>query len=346
MPNVAVLDDYQGVALEMADWSGLPADCQVQVFRDHLADLDALAERLRDFAVVTCMRERTPFRRDLLERLPNLRLLVTTGMRNAAIDLQAATDLGILVCGTAGGPESPPAELTWGLILALARHIPREDTATRHGHWGMTVGMSLENKVLGVLGLGRLGTRVAKVGVAFGMSVITWSQNLTAERAAQCGATFVTKDELFTRSDILTIHVQLSARTRGLVGAHELRLMKPTAYLINTARGPIVDETALVHALQARVIAGAGLDVFDQEPLSPDHPLKSLENVVLVPHIGYVTREQYQVRYRETVEDIAAYLKGEPLRVLNPEVRNTAHEQPLLAQKPPGQPLVSGQHRS
>jgi phosphoglycerate dehydrogenase-like enzyme len=326
MPRVAVLDDYQGVALEMADWSVLRPNCQVQVFRDHLSDLDALAERLRDFEIVTCMRERTPFGRDLLGRLANLRLLVTTGMRNAAIDLKAATDLGVLVCGTAGGPDAPPAELTWGLILALVRHIPQEDATTRDGHWGTTVGMSLENKVLGVLGLGRLGGKVAKVGVAFEMSVIAWSQNLTAERAAQCGATLVTKDELFARSDILTIHVQLSERTRGLVGARELRMMKPTAYLINTARGPIMDEAALVHALQARTIAGAGLDVFDQEPLPPGHPFTSLDNTLLVPHIGYVTKEQYQVRYRETVENIAAYLKGEPVRVLNAEARESARK--------------------
>ncbi len=328
MTTVAVLDDYQGVALQMADWSVLSPACQVQVFRDHLTELDALAERLRDFEVVTCMRERTPFGRDLLERLPNLRLLVTTGMRNAAIDLKAATGLGVLVCGTGGGPDSPPAELTWGLILALVRHIPREDAMTRNGHWGATVGMCLENNVLGVLGLGRLGTKVAKVGVAFGMSVIAWSQNLTAEKAAQCGATLVTKDELFARSDIVTIHVQLSARTRGLVGTRELRLMKPTAYLINTARGPIVDEAALVQALQARTIAGAGLDVFDQEPLPPGHPLTLLDNTLLVPHIGYVTKEQYQVRYRETVEDVAAYLQGEPRRILNPEARDTARTRP------------------
>src|SRR5712664_3937160 len=242
MARVAVLDDYQGVALEMANWSALAPDCRVQVFRNHLTDRDALADRLRDFDIVTCMRERTPFRRDLMERLPNLRLLVTTGMRNAAIDVEAATDLGVLVCGTAGGPESPPAELTWGLILALVRHIPREDVATRAGHWGTRVGMSLANRVLGVLGLGRLGATVAKVGGAFGMSVIAWSQNLTAEKAAQCGARLVTKDELFSRSDIVSLHVQLSERTRGLVGARELGLMKRTAYLVNTARGPIVDE--------------------------------------------------------------------------------------------------------
>jgi len=329
MPRVAILDDYQGIALEMANWSALPSDCQVQVFSDHLTDLAALAERLSHFEIVTCMRERTPFRRDLLERLPNLRLLVTTGMRNAAIDLAAATDLGILVCGTAGGPDSPPADLTWGLILALIRHIPREDAARRAGHWGVTVGMSLEGKVLGVLGLGRLGTKVARVGVAFDMSVIAWSQNLTDERAAQCGATLVTKYELFVRSDILSIHVQLSARTRGLVGTRELRSMKPTAYLINTARGPIVDEAALVQALQARTIAGAGLDVFDQEPLPPGHPLTLLDNTLLVPHIGYVTQDQYQVRYRDTVEDVAAYLRGEPLRVLNPEALDTSRQRHL-----------------
>jgi phosphoglycerate dehydrogenase-like enzyme len=326
MPKVAVLDDYQAVALEMADWSILPRDCQIRVFRDHLSDLDALTTRLREFEVITCMRERTPFDRNLLERLPNLRLLVTTGMRNAAIDLNAATDLGVLVCGTAGGPEAPPAELTWGLILALVRHIPREDAATRAGHWGTTIGMSLENKVLGVLGLGRLGAKVAKVGVAFEMSVIAWSQNLTPEKATQHGATLVAKDELFARSDILSIHVQLSARTRGLVGARELSLMKPTAYLINTARGPIVDEAALVQALKARTIAGAGLDVFDQEPLPAGHPLLSLDHTLLAPHAGYVTREQYEVRYRDTVEDIAAYLIGKPLRVLNPEARPTARK--------------------
>jgi phosphoglycerate dehydrogenase-like enzyme len=322
MQSVAILDDYHGVALAMADWSALAPDCRVQVFRDHLTDLDALADRLREFEIVTCMRERTPFRRDLLERLPNLRLLVTTGMRNAAIDLQAATDLGVLVCGTAGGPESPPAELTWGLILALVRHIPRENAATRLGHWGTTVGMSLEHRVLGVLGLGRLGATVARVGVAFGMSVIAWSQNLTAERAAQCGAALVTRDELFTRSDILTIHVQLSERTQGLVGERELGSMKRTAYLVNTARGPIVDEAALVRALQVRTIAGAGLDVFDEEPLPSDHPFKQLDNTVLMPHAGYVTEDQYRVRYRETVEDVAAYLGGTPVRILNPKARS------------------------
>ncbi len=324
MTQVAVLDDYQNVALKMADWSTLPFDCRLQVFNDHLTDLDALADRLQDFEIIACMRERTPFRRDLLQRLANLRLLVTTGMRNAAIDLNAATELGILVCGTDGGPLGPPAELTWGLILALVRHIPQEDAATRNGHWGTTIGMSLEGKTLGVIGLGRLGGRVATVGVAFGMTVIAWSQNLTAEHAASFGATRVDKDDLFKRSDIISVNVQLSKRTRGLVGARELALMQPTAYLINTARGPIIDETALLQALQTRTIAGAGLDVFDQEPLPPNHPFMTLDNTLLAPHIGYATQAQYQVRYRETVENVTAYLKSEPLRVLNPEVMATA----------------------
>jgi phosphoglycerate dehydrogenase-like enzyme len=311
MRKVAVLDDYHAVALQMADWTVLDSECRVEVFQDHLSDVGALADRLRDFAIVTCMRERTPFGRDLLSRLPNLRLLVTTGMRNAAIDLKAASDLGIVVCGTAGGPEAPPAELTWGLILALVRHIPREDAATRAGRWGTTVGMSLADRVLGVLGLGRLGAMVARVGGAFGMNVIAWSQNLTADKAAQCGATLCTKDKLFRRSDIV------SERTRGLVGAREIGQMKRTAYLVNTARGPIVDEPALVRALQTRAIAGAGLDVFDEEPLPPDHPFKHLDNTLLMPHAGYVTEEQYRVRYRDTVENVLAYLKGAPLRVLN-----------------------------
>jgi phosphoglycerate dehydrogenase-like enzyme len=318
MRKAAVLDDYHGVALRMADWSVLAPECHIEVFRDHLSDLDAIADRLREFEIVTCMRERTPFGRDLLARLPNLRLLVTTGMRNAAIDVKAAADLGIVVCGTSGGPESPPAELTWGLILALVRHIPHENAATRRGHWGTAVGMCLENAVLGVLGLGRLGAKVARVGAAFDMSVIAWSENLTAERAAKCGTTLVTKDELFARSDVITVHVQLSARTRGLVGARELSLMKPTAYLINTARGPIVDEAALVKALQARTIAGAGLDVFDEEPLPADHPFKKLDNTLLMPHAGYVTEAQYRARYRDTVEDVAAYLRGAPIRILSP----------------------------
>ena len=322
--RVALLDDYQGVVLEMADWNTLPRETQIQVFRDHLADIDAVAERLKDFEIVVIVRERTPFGRALLERLPNLQLLITKGMLNAAIDLDAATDLGIMVCGT-GGFGYPTAELVWGLIIALLRHVPREDAAIRQGLWQTTVGLTLEGKVLGVLGLGQLGSRVATIGAAFGMSLIAWSQNLTAERATQFGATLVTKDELFAQSDILSIHLRLSDRTRGLVGTHELSLMKSTAYLINTSRGPIVDETALVQALQNRVIAGAGLDVFDQEPLSSGYPFKRLDNIVMTPHLGYVTKEGYQVFYGESVEDITAYLLDKPVRVLNPSVLEKVH---------------------
>ena len=303
----------------MADWDGLPQGTHVQVFRDHVLDEMVLAKRLADFEVVTLMRERTPFGRGLLKRLPNLRLLVTTGGRNGSIDLDAATELGVLVCATEG-LGYPAAELTWGLILALLRDIPREDAAARQGRWQSTVGVGLRGKVLGILGLGRLGSQVATVGGAFGMSLIAWSQNLTAERAAEFGATLVTREEIFARSDILSIHLQLSDRTRGLVGRRELGLMKPTAYLINTSRGPIIDETALLQALRSRSIAGAGLDVFDREPLPADHPLSLLDNTVLTPHLGFVTREGYRVFYGGTVEDIAAYLRGEPIRVLNPTV--------------------------
>jgi phosphoglycerate dehydrogenase-like enzyme len=316
MVRVAILDDYQHVALQMTDWSALPADVEVQVFSDHLTDRDALVERLKNFEVVMAMRERTPFPRSLLERLPTLRLLTTTGMRNAAIDLQAATDRGVVVCGT-GGVLSPTAELTWGLILALLRYIPREDQATRAGQWQVSTGIGVQGKILGVIGLGNLGSQVATVGKAFQMPVIAWSQNLTAERAAQVGATLVSKDELLSQSDIVTIHLVLSERTRGLLGARELALMKPTSYLVNTSRGPIVDEQALVAALQKKTIAGAALDVFDEEPLPLDHPLRHLENTVITPHLGYVTIETYRIFFDQTVENIRAFLNGAPVRVIN-----------------------------
>ena len=315
MVRVAVLDDYQGVALKMADWSVLPSDTQVQVFGDHLSDLEAVAERLTDFGIIVAMRERTPFPRSLLKRLPNLKLLVTTGMRNASIDLKAASDLGISVCGTEG-LSYPTSELTWGLILALLRHIPKEDTATRAGYWQVSVGMGLRGRVLGVFGLGNLGSQVATVGLAFGMSVVAWSQNLTTEQAKQFGATLVGKDELLSSSDIVTIHLVLSDRTRGLIGARELGLMRPSAYLVNTSRGPIVDEKALVEALQKGTIAGAGLDVFDEEPLPLDHPLRRLENTVITPHMGYVTTETYQVYFEHAVEDILGFLRSKPTRIL------------------------------
>lgn len=316
MARVAILDDYQNVALHMADWNTLPKDIEVRVFQDHLKDQDALAGRLKDFDIVMAMRERTPFPRSLFERLPNLKLLTTTGMRNAAIDMQAATDHGVVVCGT-GGVVYPTAELTWGLILSLVRQIHREDQVTRGGRWQVSMGVDLNGKTLGVIGLGNLGSQVATVGKAFQMNLIAWSQNLTAERAASFGARLVSKDELLSQADIVTIHLVLSERTRGLLGARELGLMKSTAYLINTSRGPIIDEKALVEALQTKKIAGAGLDVFDEEPLPLDHPLRHLPNIVITPHIGYVTEDTYKIFFHQTVENIKAFLDGTPIRVIN-----------------------------
>lgn len=316
MARVALLDDYQGVALRMADWKSLPAGTDVVAFSDHLADEGALATRLADFDIVMAMRERTAFTRSLLERLPKLRLLITAGMRNASIDMKAAAERGVLVCGTAGLPY-PTAELAWGLILGLMRRIPAEDRATREGRWQVSLGLGLNGKTLGVLGLGTLGSRVAKVGRAFEMEVLAWSQNLTRARAEEGGATLVAKDELLARSDIVSIHLVLSERTRGLLGARELGLMKRSAYLVNTSRGPIVDEAALIDALRNGIIAGAGLDVFDPEPLPADHPFRSLPNIVVTPHLGYVTEETYRVFYGHALEDVQAFLRGAPVRVLS-----------------------------
>ena len=316
MARVALLDDYQGVALRMADWKSLPAGTDVVAFSDHLADEGALATRLVDFDIVMAMRERTAFTRSLLERLPKLRLLITAGMRNASIDMKAAAERGVLVCGTAGLPY-PTAELAWGLILGLMRRIPAEDRATREGRWQVSLGLGLNGKTLGVLGLGTLGSRVAKVGRAFEMEVLAWSQNLTRARAEEGGATLVAKDELLARSDIVSIHLVLSERTRGLLGARELGLMKRSAYLVNTSRGPIVDEAALIDALRNGIIAGAGLDVFDPEPLPADHPFRSLPNIVVTPHLGYVTEETYRVFYGHALEDVQAFLRGAPVRVLS-----------------------------
>jgi phosphoglycerate dehydrogenase-like enzyme len=317
--KVAILDDYQGVASQMADWSQLPPGTELQFFQEHLADEDKLAERLKSFQVVMGMRERTPFPRSLLERLPELRLLITTGGRNASFDVAAATELGIVVCGTGGAGEGP-TELTWGLIIGLLRQIPQEDQLIRQGKWGATVGIGLKNKTIGLVGLGHIGSRVARVANAFDMNVIAWSQNLTAQRARECQATLVDKDTLFRDSDIVSIHVRLSDRTRGLVGARELGLMKPTACLINMSRGPIVDEAALIDALRRQAIAGAGIDTFDVEPLPSEHPILKLPNTVLTPHVGYVTEEGYRAFYSGVVEDIRAFASGEPIRVVNPEV--------------------------
>jgi phosphoglycerate dehydrogenase-like enzyme len=313
--RIAVLDDYQFVASTYADWSLVPEPVDVVEFHDHVADEDALIARLEPFDVVVAMRERTPFPRSVLERLPNLRLLVTTGARNASIDLRAAAACGITVCGTGAHP-SGPVELTWALILAVTRHVPQEDAAVRVGGWQQTVGTDLAGARLGVVGLGRLGSQVARIGQAFGMDVVAWSANLTDERAASVGVRRVARDELFASSDVVTVHLVLSDRTRGLIGRDQLGRMKAGAYLVNTSRGPIVDEVALLAALRDGGIAGAGLDVFDQEPLPADHPLRREPRVVLTPHLGYVTEKTYEVFYRDAVEDVAAYLSGSPIRLL------------------------------
>jgi phosphoglycerate dehydrogenase-like enzyme len=315
--RVAILDDYQGVALSMADWTGLGPGVTVQSVREPIP-ADALATRLRDFEIIVAMRERTSFPRTLIEQLPTLKLLVTTGRRNASIDVKAAADRGVPVSGTAT-LSTPPVEITWALILALARHIPAEATTMRTGGWQTTIGTGLHGKVLGVIGLGRLGSEVARIGKAFSMDVVAWSQNLTSDAAAAAGARLVDKAALFRESDFVTIHLVLGARTRHLVGAAELSSMKPSAYLVNTARGPIVDEQALLAALTARRIAGAGLDVFDEEPLPDSHPFRALDNVVLTPHLGYVTTENYREMYGQAVEDIKAFLAGTPLRVIAPQ---------------------------
>jgi phosphoglycerate dehydrogenase-like enzyme len=317
MMRVAILDDYQGVALDCGDWQSLHPEVQIEAFREHIANEDELARRLHTFECVVLMRERTPFRRALIDKLPNLRLIVTTGMANAAIDLEAAAARGIPVCGT----ESlgyPTAELAWGLILSLFRQIPHEDRAIRAGKWQTTLGIGLNGKTLGVIGLGRLGAMVAKFGKAFDMKVIAWSQNLTDARAAELGVELVGKEDLFARADVVSIHLVLSERSRGLVGAAELARMKPTAYLVNTSRGPIVDEAALLKALQERRIAGAGIDVYDSEPIARDHPFLKLDNVVLTPHLGYVTAENYRRNYSHAVEDIRAFLDGKPIRPVKP----------------------------
>ncbi|HVB55400.1 MAG TPA: D-2-hydroxyacid dehydrogenase family protein [Candidatus Acidoferrales bacterium] len=313
--RLAILDDYQHAALAMADWDSLRPEVSPQTFQDAFANEAAAAERLRDFEIVVAMRERTPFPRSLLECLPNLKLLVTTGMRNAAIDIKTANERGIVVSGTGSLPY-PTAELTWGLILALARNVAREDAAMRTGAWQTTVGVGLHGKVLGILGLGKLGAQVAAVGKAFQMEALAWSQNLSEERAKSLGVRRVDKENLFRRADFVTIHLQLSQRTRGLVGAKEFDAMKSTAYLVNTSRGPIVEERALVAALENHRIAGAALDVYDQEPLPTDHILRRLGNVVLTPHLGYVTAENYREFFSQALEDVHAFLAGNPIRVL------------------------------
>jgi phosphoglycerate dehydrogenase-like enzyme len=305
--QIAVLDDYQNAALESADWSVLRDRADITVFQDHLADPDAVIERLLSFDVVCLMRERTPLPRKVIERLPNLKLIASTGSANASIDVAAAGDRGITVVHT-GYRSDPTVELTWALILACARHIVTESNSVRSGGWQQTVGMDLRGKTLGVLGLGNVGSEVARIGSAFGMKLIAWSQNMTAETAKATGAILVSKDQLFERADILTIHLVLSSRTRGLVGAAELEKMKPTAWLINASRGPIVEEQALITALQNKRLAGAAIDVFDIEPLPPSHPFRTLDNVLATPHIGYVSQDLYKTFYEDTVSNIRKWL--------------------------------------
>jgi phosphoglycerate dehydrogenase-like enzyme len=305
--KIAVLDDYQNVALESADWSVLSGLADITVFQDHLDDTDAVIKRLLPFDIICVMRERTPLPRNVIERLPNLKLIASTGPVNASIDVVAAADRGIVVSHT-GYRSDPTIDLTWALILASARNIVVESNSLRSGGWQRTVGTELRGKTLGVLGLGRVGSEVARIGRAFGMDLIAWSQNMTPEAAQAAGAVLVSKDELFAQADILTIHLVLSGRTRSLVGAAELALMKPTARLINTSRGPIVDEQALIRALRNKQIAGAAIDVFDVEPLPASHPFRTLDNVLATPHIGYVSQGLYRTFYEDSVSNIRKWL--------------------------------------
>jgi phosphoglycerate dehydrogenase-like enzyme len=315
MVRIAVLDDYQGVAAEMADWPGRLPGAEVRFFHEHIPEPDVLVTALEPYDVVVAMRERTRFPEEVLARLPRLRLLVTTGSRNAAISLEAARDRGIVVSGT-GGVAGSTAELTWALILGLVRTVAADDARIRTGGWQEAVGLDLAGRTLGVVGLGRLGARVARIGLAFDMNVVAWSPNLTEERAAEHGVTAVTKEQLFGSADIVTLHMVLSERSRGLIGEPDLRAMKPTAYLVNTSRAGLVDTEALRRALSEEWIAGAGLDVFDIEPLPADHWLRTTPRTLLSPHMGYVTEDSYRVFYGDAVEDIVAFLDGTPIRTL------------------------------
>jgi phosphoglycerate dehydrogenase-like enzyme len=306
--KVAILDDYQNVALRLADWSAVRRHADITVFNDHIADPSGVVERLRPFDAICVMRERTPLTREILQQLPNLKLIASTGPRNASINSQTATDLGIAVTAT-GYDSTPTIEFTWSLILASMRGIDREADSLKAGGWQTSLGANLRGRSLGVVGLGNIGTEVARIGVAFGMKVIAWSQNLTEEKASAAGATLVDKQTLFREADIVTVHLVLSSRTKRLIGPLEFALMKPTARIVNTSRSPIVDEVALIEALQARRIAGAAVDVFDVEPLPPDHPFRKLENVLATPHIGYVTEDLYRTFYGDAAASIAKWLE-------------------------------------
>jgi phosphoglycerate dehydrogenase-like enzyme len=313
----AILDDYLNLALAVADWSKVSDRVDITVFNEPFASPEAAASALKDFEIICAMRERTPFPRTLFAALPKLKLLVTSGMRNAAIDFEAAKDHNVVLCGTQFGRD-PTAPLTMGLILELTRNIGREN-ARMHAGAALQkfVGIEIEGRTLGVIGLGKLGSKVAGMAKAFGMNVIAWSPNLTPERCKEVGVGYATKEELFSTADIITIHVVLGPRSRGLVGPAELARMKPTSYLVNTARGPIVDEAALLETMRQKKIAGAAIDVYSVEPLPVDHPFRKLDNMVLTPHLGYVTEESFRNHYRQMVEGVDAWFKGEPLRKLN-----------------------------
>jgi phosphoglycerate dehydrogenase-like enzyme len=307
--RVAVLDDYQNVAMTLADWSPVTSRADVTVYSDHVADADALVDRLAPFDVVFVMRERTPLPRSIIEHLPRLRMIASTGPFNASIDMDAAAEAGIHV-GTTGGSVASTVELTWALILAASRNLVAERRSVADGGWQTSVGRELDRRVLAVLGIGRIGSRVARIGAAFGMDVVAWSQNLTPEAAVEAGARYLSREEFFATADVVSVHLKLSERSRGLIGAAELAAMKPTALLVNTSRGPIVDEPALIEALRSRSIGGAALDVFDTEPLPADHPLRTLDNVLATPHIGYVADRPYRIFFRDGVAAISEWLDG------------------------------------
>ena len=312
----AILDDYQNVVLKIADWSKVKGDVEFKVFNEHLGGPDKVIAALQGFQIVVAMRERTGFPKQVIDALPDLKLLITTGMRNASIDTEAAKARGVTVCGT-GSFGSPTSSIAIGLMLELTRHIGYENARMHAGAtWQSTIGPDLEGMTLGILGLGKLGTRTANIAKAFGMKVIAWSQNLTAEKCQEAGVGYVSKDDLFRQSDFITIHIVLSPRSRGLVGAKEIALMKPSAFIINTSRGPIIDEAALLAALRDKKIAGAGLDTFDVEPLPLDHPLRKMDNVVLTPHLGYVSEQNYKNYFAGVAEDIRGFLDGKPVRVM------------------------------
>ena len=324
MPKVAILDDYARAALDVADWSPVQAKAEVTVFDRHLSE-DEAVEALQPFDVLCTVRERMALPRTLIERLPNLKLITIIGMSLPNLDLDAATDYGVRVAHVNyanpafRGISNATPELAWGLMIATVRNLAEEHRRMREGGWQSTTGMILSGKTLGLVGLGRIGKRMAEYAKVFGMEIIAWSQNLTEQAAAEVGVRRVEKDELFARADVISVHLVLSDRTRGLIGERELGLMKPSAYLINTSRGPIVNEPALIESLKSKRIAGAGIDVYDAEPPAPDHPLRSLPNVTLSPHLGYVTRETLHAFYSDTIEAVAAWLDGAPVRIINRE---------------------------